>query len=326
MTVRTGMRIAALEQLVEDLKQANEALISEMDEMGGDAAAAISGAGRGSISALKDALANERNLKTTALQDLDNARREIQELADKIETLEDDLFRLKGDIGTGRHIPPTTRVLEFANNPAAKWFGRRDEDLEKLRKENEALRSMVAESPSSPVQNATTGGLVPRETLDVLMEEKAVLEKEIKDKEKRLLRLREVNAPLNPPSPRTDQIYNPQIFTLKAEEFKTTVTSLLGWKFRFQQNGAVQLTSVYDPNALIVFSQTTKPKRGVGPNPLEGEDIKVQLIAETAPPEVMELYRTWVAGYRCVPGFLGSLTVQLYEASPEGAARLRGEA
>jgi mitotic spindle assembly checkpoint protein MAD1 len=117
-----------------------------------------------------------------------------------------------------------------------------------------------------------------------------------------------------------------QIFSLKAEEFKTTVTSLLGWKFRFQQNGAVQLTSVYDPNALIVFSQPTKSKRTVGAGPLEGEDIKVQLIAETAPPEVGELYRTWVAGFGCVPGFLGSLTVQLYEASPEGAAKLKGPA
>jgi hypothetical protein len=51
----------------------------------------------------------------------------------------------------------------------------------------------------------------------------------------------------------------------------------------------------------------------------------VQLIAESAPPEVRELYRTWVAGFKCVPGFLGSLTVQLFEASPEGAAKLRGD-
>lgn len=101
------------------------------------------------------------------------------------------------------------------------------------------------------------------------------------------------------------------------------MTSLVGWKFKFQQNGAVQLTSIYNPNALIVFSQASKKaKRDRGP--LEGEDIKVQLIADTAPPEVMELYRTWVVGYGCVPGFLGSLSVQLFEASPEGVAKLKG--
>lgn len=319
------MRIVALEQLVEELKEANQALIAEMDEMGGDAAAAVGGAGRGSISALKEALASERALKNSAVQNLEDAKQELQELAEKIDNLEDDLFRLRGEIGTGRHLPPATRVLEFANNPAAKWFGRREEDLEKLKKENEALRSMIADNPGVATQNAVPEGLVPKATLDVLMEEKALLEQEIKDKDKRLLRLREVFL-FSLDCLLDSRFFFFQIFTLKAEEFKTTVTSLLGWKFRFQQNGAVQLTSVYDPNALIVFSKTTKPKRGVGPNPLEGEDIKVQLIAETAPPEVMELYRSWVAGYRCVPGFLGSLTVQLYEASPEGGARLRGEA
>jgi mitotic spindle assembly checkpoint protein MAD1 len=192
VTVRSGMRIAALEQLVEELKQANQVLIAEMDEMGGDAAAAAGGAGPGSILALKEALANERNLRTTALENLENAKQEMQELAEKMDTLEEDLFRLRGDIGTGRHVPPTARVMEFSNNPAAKWFGRREEDLEKLKKENEALRSMIGDNSNVPAQTAATEGFVPRATLDVLMEEKELLEKEIKDKDKRLLRLREV--------------------------------------------------------------------------------------------------------------------------------------
>ncbi|KIM30544.1 hypothetical protein M408DRAFT_287376 [Serendipita vermifera MAFF 305830] len=306
VTEHSSMRIAALENMVEELKQANDALVAEMDEMGGDAAQVMSGPGRGSIAALKESLVHERRRVSEISEELETARKELVALEKKAEALDEELFRLKGEVGTGRHVPPGIRVLELADNPAAKWFGKREEDVQRLKKENEALRSMMGDGVARPTTGEASDRLVPKETLDVLIQEKSELEAIIKEKEKRLLRLQ-------------------QIFSLKAEEFKTTVTSLLGWKFRFQQNGAVQLTSVYNPNALIVFSQPTKSKRAVGAGPLEGEDIKVQLIAETAPPEVMELYRTWVAGFGCVPGFLGSLSVQLFEASPEGIAKLRGQ-
>lgn len=44
---------------------------------------------------------------------------------------------------------------------------------------------------------------------------------------------------------------------------------------------------------------------------------------EDAPAEVLQLYRLWVGQWNCVPGFLASLTVQLYEASPEGVENIR---
>ncbi|CCA74044.1 hypothetical protein PIIN_07998 [Serendipita indica DSM 11827] len=305
VTERSQMRIVALEQMLEELKEANEALINEMNEMGGDAAEVVGNVGRGSISAMKEALLHERDAHAEALKELQVAKSRLHELEQQVEKLDEDLFRLKGDIGTGRFVPPGVRVLEMADNPASRWFGKRDEDMQRLKSENDALRTMVGSGTgASATSSVVPAGMVPKETVDVLMQEKSELEAIIKEKEKRLLRLQ-------------------QIFSAKAEEFKTTVTSLVGWKFKFQQNGAVQLTSIYNPNALIVFSQPTKKsKRERGP--LEGEDIKVQLIADTAPPEVMELYRTWVIGYGCVPGFLGSLSVQLFEASPEGVAKLKG--
>ncbi|KAG8833013.1 coiled-coil domain-containing protein mad1 [Serendipita sp. 400] len=305
-TQRTNMRIEALESLIDELKAANEVLTREMNELGGDTAELLGGPGDISITALKQALVQERDLHTSARKSLAAAQKEVQDLKRQVDKLDEDLYRLRCDIGTGRHVPSGTRVLEMADNPAARWFGKREEDVQRLKKENEALRAMVggdATNPFTMSAAASNDGHVPKETLDVLRQEKEELEVTIKEKEKRLLRLQ-------------------QIFSLKAEEFKTTVTSLLGWKFRFQQNGAVQLTSVYNPNALIVFSQPTKKSKKAGP--LEGDDIRVQLIADTCPPEVTELYRTWVVGYGCVPGFLGSLSVQLFEASPEGAAKLKG--
>ena len=191
------MRIAALESVIEELKEANEALASEMNEMGGDAAQVISGPGRGSISALKSALSQERLRVSDMVEELSAARGEVARLEKQVASLDEQLFRLQGDVGTGRLVPPGIRVLEMAGNPASKWFGKREEDVQRLRKENEALRSMMGDGVTRPTEGAAADGLVPKETLDVLIQEKAELEKTIKEKEKRLLRLQQVRTQLH---------------------------------------------------------------------------------------------------------------------------------
>lgn len=188
------MRIAALENMIEELKEMNDALASEMDEMGGDAAEVMNGPGRGSIAALKDSLVRERLRVTDITEELERTRGELAALEKKAEALDEELFRLKGEIGTGRHVPPGIRVLELADNPAAKWFGKREEDVQRLRKENEALRSMMGDGVARPADGVATEGLVPKETLDVLMQEKSELQMTIKEKEKRLLRLQQVGG------------------------------------------------------------------------------------------------------------------------------------
>jgi mitotic spindle assembly checkpoint protein MAD1 len=191
------MHIATLETVIQELKEANQALATEMNEMGGDAAQVMSGPGRGSISALKDALAEERQRVSNMAGELDAARGEVALLEKKVASLDEQLFRLQGEVGTGRLVPPGIRVLEVAGNPAAKWFGKREEDVERLRKENEALRSMMGDGVARPTEGAAADGLVPKETLDVLIQEKAELEKTIKEKEKRLLRLQQVHNQLH---------------------------------------------------------------------------------------------------------------------------------
>jgi len=186
------MRLAALETLVEDLKKANAVLVAEMNSLGGDAASVMRGPGRGTISALKESLAESQSQHAQALENLETARAELRELEAKVEQLDEDLFRLRGDVGAGRHIPPGVRVLEMKDNPAARWFGKREEDVQRLKKENEVLRSMIGDGVSPASAGAGGDGLVPKASLDVVLQEKEELQATIKEKEKRLLRLQQV--------------------------------------------------------------------------------------------------------------------------------------
>lgn len=115
-----------------------------------------------------------------------------------LENLENELWKLQGDVASGKHVPPGIRVLELAGNPAQLWFGKREEDVDRLRKENEALRALVSDGQGDHSATAAAtqagDGLVPRETLEVLQKEKAELEQTILNKEKRLLRLQQVGS------------------------------------------------------------------------------------------------------------------------------------
>jgi mitotic spindle assembly checkpoint protein MAD1 len=128
--------------------------------------------------------------------ELDYARKELSALVAKNEKFEEEFWNLKGDIGRGAHLPPGVRVLELIGNPAQAWFGKREEDVAKLKKENEALRELVKDGSQVMQMDRNAEGVVPRATLEVLQKEKAELEQTIREKEKRLLRLQEVRSPL----------------------------------------------------------------------------------------------------------------------------------
>jgi len=112
----------------------------------------------------------------------------------KVEKVEEKLWNLKGDVGRGAHLPPGVRVLELIGNPAQVWFGKREDDVAKLKKENEALRELVKDSSQTMQVDRNVEGMVPKATLEVIQKEKFELEQTIRDKEKRLLRLQEVRS------------------------------------------------------------------------------------------------------------------------------------
>ena len=250
--------------------------------------------------------------KLLYFQALQEAQAAITSRETQVDTLEQRLFELGGEIGCGRHIPPNTRVLSMAQNPAQEWADTRTEILERLKKENEILLGRVSEleerlsshssEPSSPKEPKETEHLVPRASYDVLREELASLQSQLTQKEKRLLRLT-------------------QVFTAKSSEFRDAIAAILGLKLAFYPNGQVRVTSVYDLSASFVFQPDSKPKsirrsieEGEGGEGGE-EGMKMQLVAkgEGGPVELEGLMNTWVRDEMCIPCFMASVTLECFD-------------
>ena len=116
--------------------------------------------------------------------------------ATKIDSLEQTLFELQGDIAAGQHVPPNTRILCLRDNPMQQWADFRTEVVERLKTENAALLKRLEELDKVGVSAIVDGGegsaLVPRESWEKERKEKEELEEVVKQKEKRLLRLQQV--------------------------------------------------------------------------------------------------------------------------------------
>ncbi|CDO77832.1 hypothetical protein BN946_scf184714.g7 [Trametes cinnabarina] len=237
-------------------------------------------------------IGRERAAKAEVEKQLKVMEAEMEKHLEKIEELEQTLFELRGEIGAGRHIPPGTRVLSLRDNPAQQWEDLSRAAMDRLKSENEALLKRLKELEESGArtsgENASSEELVPRQSYEVIVKEKAKLEDELKHREKRLLRLQ-------------------QVFTVKSAEFREAIASILGVKLAFYPNGQVRVTSQYDLNAAFVFQPT-----GAG-----GEGMKMQLIAQGdgGPEDLPQLMRYWVEQEQCIPGFLASITLECYEKS-----------
>jgi mitotic spindle assembly checkpoint protein MAD1 len=127
-----------------------------------------------------------------------------QKDGDKIQEVEQTLFELRGEIGAGRHVPPGVRVLSLCANPAQDWADLRQAALDRLKEENAALLQRLSALETSgthsvpPTADAMADGfstlseLVPRASWAAVCQEKAQLEDELRQKVKRMLRLRQV--------------------------------------------------------------------------------------------------------------------------------------
>ena len=224
---------------------------------------------------------------------------------EKIEELEQTLFELRGEIGTGRHVPPGVRVLSLSANPAQEWADLRQAALDRLKEENAALLQRLStistsnpNSDPSPDPNANTANttaktkeeeLVPRASWLAVCEQKEQLEDELRQKEKRMLRLR-------------------QVFTAKTAEFREALSAILGVKLAFYDNGQVRVTSQYDLGAAFVF----QPAKASGEG---GTGARMQLVAqgEGGPQELPQLMRNWVEIEQSIPCFLASVTLECYD-------------
>jgi mitotic spindle assembly checkpoint protein MAD1 len=91
------------------------------------------------------------------------------------------------------------RVLSLRENPAQAWADARQEVLDRLKAENDALLARLRAMEESGVRGGEGNAgaeVVPRESWDAVNEEKKELEGQLKQREKRLQRLQEVRRRL----------------------------------------------------------------------------------------------------------------------------------
>ncbi|KAH9058958.1 mitotic checkpoint protein-domain-containing protein [Lactarius deliciosus] len=124
--------------------------------------------------------------------------------------------------------------------------------------------------------------LVPCASWAAVCEEKAQLEAELKQRDKRMLRLR-------------------QVFAGKTAEFREALSAILGVKLAFYDNGQVRVTSQYDLGAAFIFQPAQKDGSGGG--------ARMQLVAQELP----QLMRNWVEIEQSIPCFLASVTLECYD-------------
>lgn len=285
-------RVKQLEQSLNDYKALNSTLQEALD--GVDADATVDGIRR-SRKELTRELERQKSAAVEASKALEEARETINAHAHKVENLEQTLWELRGNIGAGIHVPPGMRVVCLRDNPAQQWKDLRQSVLDRLKNENDALirRLRELESKTTVVESEALiskgDDLIPKESWDVLDNEKKELEEMVKQKEKRLLRLQ-------------------QVFAAKSAEFREAITSILGFKLAFYPNGQVRLTSIYDLSASFVF----QPQ-----NQGHADGARMQLVAqgEGGPQDLPQLMDYWVGEEQCIPGFLASVTLECYDRS-----------
>jgi mitotic spindle assembly checkpoint protein MAD1 len=184
-----------------------------------------------------------------------------------------------------------TRVLELRDNPTAQAEAIKMNTLRTLKLENESLMKALRG------QNLEDEGIktIPLSSLDAIKLDLAARDASIKDKEKSLLRQRE-------------------IWTEKAAEFRDVIASVLGYRVIFMPNGKVKISSIFykpqgredpedvdDPDDYIMFDGEKGTMKISGGNDGEfGQEVK-------------ELVDFWVKDRKEIPCFLAAMTLEFYE-------------
>ncbi|KAJ6481761.1 mitotic checkpoint protein-domain-containing protein [Mycena sanguinolenta] len=313
-------QVQQLEKLLEDYKTANARLMQQIDETVHREPVSVT-------EERKQELERERAANRETQQALDEALAESQAQLEKIEQLEQELFDLSGEIAGGRHVPPGVRVLSFKDTPELLLRDNPEARLsamERVKEENAALIRRIEEltlrigelqqggaggdndtDTAITMRDATdtsnndgggsnNAGLIPRESWDAVCKERDVLRGEVTQKEKRLKRLQSV-------------------FSDKAEEFKQSIAVLLGVKLGFYASGQVRVTSLYDKDATFVFKPAKADGAGAGASSTGTTAMQLEALGEGGPQDLPDLMAYWVGSEQCIPGFLASVTLELYE-------------
>ena len=214
--------------------------------------------------------------------------RKNRKLQSELTALQQTIVLLRSDLTAAKtkisilETEPRTRILSLRSNPTDNFNSEKHSTITSLREENAALRTQL-----------TTGSsltkVVPISTLENVRLEVSELQTQVADKEKRMLRLR-------------------QIWSLKSLEFREAVASLLGWKVDSMPNGRFRLMSMFHSggeegggeNSLIFDGDTRSMKIGGDPH----SDFAL---------EIKGLIKFWVEERNMIPGLLAAMTLEFYE-------------
>ena len=247
------------------------------------------------------------------------SQQELAEVCAECDALESQVDNLNLALGRGEYNSATTKVLSFGDNPAALDLAIRTETLERLKEENKILldklvdleerlkgsapaaRTDVARTNGSPKLESAVGDddTIPKQTYLNLQAEKEELLRKIEQAEKSRLRLKE-------------------IFGKTAQELRDACRSLFGYRIEPLENNRIKITTVFggsDYNLIFgpaVDPATKKPEKGGKFQLVGGND---QFVTSA---RVQQGLNFWVAERACIPGFLASMSLELFEESTRG--------
>lgn len=227
-------------------------------------------------------------------QKLDQVRNSNALMLKEIEALELQVGRLTYEHGCGAYDARTTRVLQLRDNPDSQEHAIRTATLERLKEENSALLETIALLEARKGTSTAGDGVatVPRQSFENLQKDLQTAEASVKQKEIMELRLKKA-------------------FSDRADEFRKAVLSLLGYRLDFLSNGRVKVSSLYAPNKdySLLFSSSAG---GVG---------TMELLADDPDAEIQQMISYWVHEQGCIPAFLASLTLTLYDKQRDSEGR-----
>lgn len=179
----------------------------------------------------------------------------------------------------------STRILSLRANPTDSFQNLKFATIASLREENTALIDQLGGQPHGTK-------VVPVSSLRNAKLEIGELEHSIQEKEKRMLRLK-------------------QVYAKTMLDFREAIASLLGWKMDPMSNGRFRLTSMYNPSSLgdedeggnsLIFNGETGAFNTSG-----GPQSPFEL-------EIRPLIRFWVEERQWIPGFLAGQSFQPLES------------
>ncbi|CAG8794713.1 6306_t:CDS:2, partial [Dentiscutata erythropus] len=227
-----------------------------------------------------DGLTKELKDTTNVLTNQINILNEINE------SLESEITNLDRALGRGEYNSATTRVLELIDNPEARYFAVRQSTLDGLKLENEhlliKLEEMKKKFQGINIDN-TDFNVIPMSALENVQREKSLLEEQILEKDKKILRLKEA-------------------MENKSIEFNKILSEMFGYYFESLEDNGVKVRSIYADD---YESLTFKPN----------ENGKLQLTGGNS--DVIKTFdnfiKFWIVKNGSVPCFMANILVKQFE-------------